>query len=124
MVRKPGVADHAVVGPDRAVLDVPGPVQDLERRGQPEPAAVHGRPQLGRLVDGGQVGTQDPAGPQGHLGMGQHPPRLGQVEQDPVEPRLVDPLVDVAHLHPVAGPRAQRGLHVGPSPSAKSSRSS
>ena len=44
--------------------------------------------QLGRLVDGGEVGAEDPARPQRLLGMGQHLPRLGQVEQDPVEAPL------------------------------------
>ena len=33
-----GVAHHAVVGADRAGLDVPGPAQDLERLGHAEAA--------------------------------------------------------------------------------------
>ena len=91
----------------------------------PEAAVVQGRPQLGGLVDGGQVGAEDPAGAEGLLGVGQHPPRLGQVEQDPVEALLLDALVDVADLHPVAGARRpSMASTLLRARSAKSSRSS
>ena len=66
----------------------------------------------------GQVGHQDPARAQGALGVLDDPPRLGQVEHDPVEPGLVDPVVDVADLDAVAVEHllAEEGDHVGPGP--------
>jgi hypothetical protein len=88
------VADHPVVGPHRASLDVPGPVEDLDGRGQAEGALVERSPELGRLVDGGQVGAHDATEAQRTGQMGQHPPRLGKVEDDPVD-HLVDTGVDV-----------------------------
>src|SRR5665213_2075252 len=42
-----GVADHAVVGPDRAVLDVPGPVQHLEGARHTEGALLEHPAELG-----------------------------------------------------------------------------
>ena len=124
--QEPGVAHHPVVGSDRTGLDVPGPVEHLQAwRPCRTRCSLQRRPQLGGLVDGGQVGAEDPPRPEGLLGVGQDPPRLGQVEQDPVEPHLVDALVDVADLHPVAGvapaPMAATLLRAR---SAKSSRSS
>src|ERR1019366_8865536 len=50
-----GVADHAMLGPDRQPLDVPGPLQGLPRRGLIKAALaaqrLHGPRQLGRRGD-------------------------------------------------------------------------
>ncbi len=65
-----------------------------------------------------------PPEPQCHLGVRHDPPRLGQVEHDPVEVPLVDPLVDVAHLDPVASVVTDQAATLVLARSAKSSRSS
>ena len=106
------MADHAMVRPHRTVLDVPRPVQHLEGAGHPEPALVEGVTELGRLVDRGEVGADHPARAQRHLGVGDHPPRLGEVEHDAVEAPLLDAVVDVTQLHPVVGVVSHHGGHV------------
>ena len=106
------MADHPVVRPDRAVLDVPRAVEYLERRRHTEGTLLQSVTELGRLVDRRQVGTDQSARPQRRLGMGHHAPRFGQVEDDPVEAPLLDSLVDVAQLHPVVGTVAHHGDHI------------
>ena len=68
-----------------------------------------------------------PPGRSGPIGVRHHLPRLGQVEHDPVEAGLVDALVAVALLDPVAVD-APRGRGTRPTflraRAAKSSRSS
>src|SRR4028119_1801789 len=62
-----------------------------------------GRAGTGRARGGaaGTAGAGAAAGVGGGLGVLHHPPRLGQVEDDAIEARLVDALVDVALLDPV-----------------------
>ena len=57
-----------------------------------------------------------PAGPERLLGVGQHLPGFGQVEHDAVEVDLVDPLVDVALLHPVGGIGAEQAATLARAP--------
>ena len=87
-------------------------MQHLEGGGHAERTALEHLAEVSRLVDGGQVGADDPTGAECHLGMRNHPPRLGEVENDPIQAPLLDPVVDVAQLHPVVGPVANHGGHV------------
>ena len=118
-----GVADHAMVGADRAVLDVPGPAEDLEGAAIPKGC----RPWPTRrvavwLMEGGRRRGSRPAAVP--FGVGQDAPRLGKVEQDAVEPVLVDARVDVADLHPVGGSSPSRAVTLSAAWAAKSSRTS
>ena len=92
------MGDHAVVGADRLALDVPSAVQDFERLGHPEPVTGQDLAELRGLDDGRQVRQDDPACAECARRVRHHVPRLGEVEHDPVETRLVDPLVAVADL--------------------------
>ena len=69
------------------------------------------------MIDG-RVGHEDPAGHEGLGGMGHDLPRLGQVEHDAVQVGLVDALVAVPDLDPVAAERlvAEEVRHVGLGP--------
>src|SRR5437016_5246073 len=96
--QEPGVADHAVVGPDRLALDVPAPLEDLDRLGQPEGPGRERLPQLRNLPDGRQVGDEDASRAQGILGVLHDPPWLGNVEDHAVEAAGADALVGSAGL--------------------------
>ncbi len=112
------MAHHAVVGSHRTGLDVPGPAHDLLGLGQAEGRVVlvEGLAQQCRLVDRGQVGQKDPAGPQ-RLSCGlDHFVGLRHVEQDPVEVGFVDALGHVADLDAVGRIGPQRGGDVGLGP--------
>ena len=97
-----GVGDHPVVGPHRLALDVPAAVQHLDRLGHAEVGLVERLAELDGLGDLRRVGDEDPAGVQRPRRVLHDLPRLGQVEHDPVEVGLVDALVAVALLDPVA----------------------
>ena len=92
---------HAVVRSHGLTLDVPRPVEHLERLGHGESGAGEGLPELGRLADGRRVRDQDPAAGQRRLGVLHHLPGLGQVQDDPIQVLVVDALVAVPDLHPV-----------------------
>ena len=91
--------DHAVIGPDRLALDVPTPVQHLERLDHAERREPQLLAEPADLQDRRQVREQDPARAQRLDRVLHDPPRFRQVEDDAIEVALVDALVDVAHLH-------------------------
>ena len=125
-VEKAGVPDHAVVGPHRARLDVPGAAHDLLGLGQAEGRAfVERLAQQRGLVDGGQVGQQDAAR------VAAPPPAAattlcgsGMSSRTRSRSRLVDARGHVADLDPVRGVRAEGAGTLALARSAKSSRSS
>ena len=82
---EPGVRHHAVVGPHRALLDVPGAPQHLEGLGHPEGLRRHGGAQRGHLGDRRQVGRAGSRPGAAPRRWAQGTPRLGQVEHDAVE---------------------------------------
>ena len=98
MGEEAGVRDHAVVGTDRLALDVPRALQHLERLDHAERRVRELLAQPADLQDRGKVREEDAARPQRFERVLHDAPRLGQVEQDPVEVVLLDALVDVAHL--------------------------
>ena len=116
---EPGVADHAVVGADRARLDVPGAAHDLLRLGQAEGRVlvVERLAQQRRLVDrraGRPAGSRRGAAPS-------RPPATtlwGSGMSSRIRSRsgLVDALGHVADLDPVGRVGPQRRRHVGLGP--------
>jgi hypothetical protein len=64
------------------------------------------------LIDRGEVGEKDAARSQRHLRVLDHGPRLGHVEDDPIETALVDSLRDVADLNVVRDVVAEHGSNV------------
>ena len=119
-----GVRHHAVVGPHRLAVDVPGALQHLERLDHAERRARELLAQARHLDDRRQVGEQDPARVQRALGVLHDPPRLGQVEQDAVEVVDVDAVVDVAHLDVERDVGAEEALDVGCARGGRSRRGS
>ena len=80
------VRDHAVVGPDRLALDVPGALQHLERLDHPERRRWRAPRAAGRPAGssaGTRAGCRPAAAPFERVL--HDAPRLGQVEQDAVE---------------------------------------
>ena len=109
---------HAMVGTHRVALDMPAPMQHLDGVVQAERRVFQGPAQPLDLHDARRVGQQDAAGAQRRRGVGNHPPRLRQIEHHPVEAGLVDALVDVPNLGAVPLQRlgAAEALDVGPGP--------
>ena len=70
------------------------------------------------LADRREIGHEDPAWSHRRRRVLHHPPRLRQVEHDPVEPGRIDPVVGVADLDVIADLDlgAEEGEHVGPGP--------
>ena len=117
------MGDHPVVRPDGLALDVPGPHQDLLGLGQAEPGAAESLPELRHLHDARVVGDEDAPRMERLGGVLHHPPRLGQVEDDAVQVRLVDALVHVLRLDTVAAQPGKASTFVT-ARRAKSSRTS
>ena len=114
---------HAVVGPHRLAVDVPGALQHLEGLDHPERRVGELLVQAGHLPDRGQVREHDPARVQRLLGVLDDPPRFGEVEEDAVEIVEADAVVDVAHLDVERHVRTEEPLDVACGPRrAKSSR--
>ena len=83
---EPGVGDHPVEGPHRLALDVPRPIERLERLDQrPVPLAVERLGDLLRLHDRRHVGEEDSARPQHARHERDQLPGLGQIEDDAVD---------------------------------------
>ena len=106
------MADHAVVGPNRLALHMPGALEDLDGLGHGEGGGRQRLPQLGHLSHGGDVGDEDSARAQRGLGVLDHPPGLGEVEHGAVEIGLVDALVGAALLDRVGHVGPEEGAHV------------
>ena len=68
------------------------------------------------MIDGGEIGQQDAAGPQGGGSGGDHLVGLGHIEEDAVQVPLIDALGHVPDLHPIGRIGAQGGGHVGSGP--------
>ncbi len=98
MGQEAGVGDHAVVGSHRLAVDMPCALQYLERLDHAERGVGEFLAQPGDLADRGQVCEQDAAGVHGLLGVLDHSPGLGQIEQHAVEVGRADAFVHVAHL--------------------------
>ena len=86
---------------------------------RPKPAASERAAELRGLVDGRQVHEEDAAGAQRGRGVRQDAPRLGHIEQDPVEIALVDAFGDVADLDAVVRVGADERGDVGPGPGSE-----
>lgn len=75
--------------------------------------------QLPDLIDGRQVGSEKSSWDESRFGVGHHPPRLGQIEDNPIELRTcatLDTFVDVPDLDPEVGTLAAERFDVMPSP--------
>ena len=115
---EPRVGHHPVVGPHRQPVDVPRAVQHLQRAGlHPRPAGQR-LSRLAGLHDARRVGAQHAAGASAFSACGTTCHGSGRSSTHPVVRSVVDAVVGVAHLDPVARQRlvAEERPHVGAGP--------
>src|SRR4030067_490031 len=106
------MGEHPLDGADGLSLYMPGAVDHLEHLRLGEPASLLDH--VNHLLDlkrGGGVGGGSPPGHERPRRVGEHVPRLGQVEDDTVHFPLLDPLVDVANLDLVVSARSEEPLY-------------
>src|SRR5262249_1855121 len=104
-------------GAHRRAGDCPGPEECLDGLDQGEGGM--GRQRLVHLLgldDRGDVGAEDPAGPQRPAGRLDQPPRLREIEEHAVDPALLDPGVDVLQPHRQGHVGTEPGLDVPAGP--------
>ena len=126
MGEETGVGHHPVIRSHRLPVDVPGALQHLERLDHAERGAGELLPQPRDLPDRGEVREEDPAGVQRLLCVLHDPPRLGKVEEDPVEaPGVgVDSGVDVAHVDVEGHVGSEEAVDIGAGAARRSRRGS
>jgi len=91
---------HLVERTHAEPFDVPVSEQDLKDLDGGEPLFLsQGIHQGLDLDDGGEIAHEDPARQQTVCCIRDHPPGLGDVQDDPIEPRFLDPLIDIAQFY-------------------------